>query len=315
MESRSGPLNGSASPYVGRFAPSPTGQLHAGTLAVAAASFLHARQQGGEWLVRIEDIDPPREVPGSADAILRALERLGLHWDREVEWQRERCDAHLAAAQELYRRGLAYYCRCSRQQIRSESGSSRYPGTCRDLRLPPDDAALRLRLGEDSPDEVRDELGGPIQRDIAAEDGDFVIVRRDGWPAYHLAVVVDDAANGITDIVRGADLLESTPLHVRLQGCLALPTPRYWHIPLITNAAGEKLSKRAGAAAVDTRLPSAAVTGTLGLLGLEPPAALQAAQPRELWAWAQAHWNIRKLGDSRVPIVLADERSAAEDLP
>ena len=275
---------------------------------MATASFLHARQHGGEWLLRIEDIDPPREAPGSADSILRTLERLDLCWDREPLWQRTRLEAHLAAAGDLRRRRLAYYCHCSRQQIRADSGGSRYPGTCRDKDLPPGNAALRLRLDPGTVC-VRDELRGPIRRRIAVEDGDFVIVRRDGWPAYHLAVVVDDNEQGVTDIVRGADLLECTPLHAYLQDRLALSTPRYWHVPLVTNAAGEKLSKGAGASAVDTRVPAEAAIRILRLFGLEPPVELHGARPRELWRWAQENWSICSLAERPGPIAV-DESAA-----
>lgn len=280
--------------YVGRFAPSPTGDLHLGSLAAAAASYLHARKAGGEWLVRIEDIDPPREVPGSADSILRTLEALDLEWDRDVRRQSSRFAVYLAWGERLYARGEAYYCRCSRQQIRLLSAEDRYPGTCRDKRLTGDDAALRLRVG-DGETRFSDGLCGAISRRIAGTEGDFVIVRRDGLPAYHLAVVVDDADQGVTDVVRGADLLDSTPLHICLQQRLGVPVPRYWHIPLVTNAAGEKLSKATGAEAIDGRQPSGEVLRVLRLLGLQPPDELLGSRPRELWQWAIPRWNIDRL--------------------
>ena len=282
------------SAYVGRFAPSPTGDLHLGSLAAAAASFLHARQSGGEWLVRVEDIDPPREVPGSADSILRTLEALGLEWDRDVRRQSTRFAAYLGVADRLFARGEAYYCSCSRQQIRAASAGERYPGTCRDKGLSGTDAALRLRVTEGDVG-LTDGLRGAVTRRIAETDGDFVIVRRDGLPAYHLAVVVDDADQGVTDIVRGADLLDSTPLHVCLQRRLGLPVPRYWHIPLVTNAEGEKLSKGTGAAAIDSRRPSDSVLRVLRALRLTPPGALRGAPPRELWHWALDHFAIGRL--------------------
>jgi glutamyl-Q tRNA(Asp) synthetase len=280
--------------YVGRFAPSPTGDLHLGSLAAAAASYLHARQAGGEWLVRIEDIDPPREVPGSADSILRTLEALGLEWDRDVRRQGSRFAEYLAFARRLYEEGEAFYCRCSRQQLRARSTGDRYPGTCRDKRLPADDAALRLRVGDEAI-VFTDGLRGRVTRCIAATDGDFVIVRRDGLPAYHLAVVVDDADQKVTDIVRGGDLLDSTPLHICLQQRLGLGVPRYWHIPVVTNAAGEKLSKGSGATAIDARRPSDSVLRVLRLLGLEPPADLEGAPPCELWSWALREFAIERL--------------------
>lgn len=280
--------------YVGRFAPSPTGDLHLGSLAAAAASYLHARQAGGEWLVRIEDIDPPREVPGSADSILRTLEALDLEWDREVRRQSTRITDYLAYGERLFTLGEAFYCRCSRQQIRNESGEDRYPGTCRDRRLTGEDAALRLRVA-DGETAFADGLRGTVASCIADTAGDFVIVRRDGLPAYHLAVVADDADQGVSDVVRGADLLDSTPLHICLQRRLGLPTPRYWHIPLVTNATGEKLSKATGAEAIDVRRPLDSVVRVLRFLGLEPPGELRRSRPRELWQWAIPRWEIGQL--------------------
>jgi glutamyl-Q tRNA(Asp) synthetase len=292
-------LTNPGSGYVGRFAPSPTGDLHLGSLAAAAASYLHARQAGGEWLVRIEDIDPPREVPGSADSILRTLEALDFEWDRDVRRQSSRFPVYLAIGKRLFTQGDAYYCRCSRQEIRSQSGEDRYPGTCRDRHLTGENAALRLRVPEGA-FTFADGVRGTISRCIADAEGDFVIVRRDGLPAYHLAVVVDDADQGVSDVVRGADLLDSTPLHICLQQRLHLPEPRYWHIPLVTNAAGEKLSKGTGAEAIDARQPSDSVLRVLRVLGLDPPEELRGSRPRELWNWAIPRWKINQpTGDSR----------------
>jgi glutamyl-Q tRNA(Asp) synthetase len=291
--------------YVGRFAPSPTGDLHLGSLAAAVASYLHARQAGGEWLVRVEDIDPPREVAGSAASILRTLEAFGLHWDRAVEYQSRRHDAYRAIAAGLHARGAAYYCRCSRQEIRALTGGGRYPGTCRNLGLPSGDAALRLRA-EGPPIAFTDYLQGSVERDVEATDGDFVIYRRDGLPAYHLAVVVDDAEQGVTDIVRGADLLDSTPLHMLLQRHLGLSEPRYWHIPLIVDSSGEKLSKASGAAAVDPERPGITAGRVLSLLGLDPPADLLGAPPDELWAWAKGRWKIETLAQRQGRVLAGD---------
>jgi glutamyl-Q tRNA(Asp) synthetase len=265
------------------------------------AGFLHARQADGTWLIRVEDIDPPREVPGSADSILRALEALELEWDGDVVYQKSRIDAHLAAARELIDRNAAYHCDCSRAQIRELTGASRYPGTCRNRALAAGDTAIRLLTNKD-PVRFRDELMGPVAREIETADGDFIIVRRDGLPAYHLAVVVDDAWQGITDVVRGADLLDSTPLHIFLQRLLGLATPRYWHIPLITNASGEKLSKSTGAATIDTANPGKTAATVLGLLGLQVPPDLEGASPSLLWTWATEHWRIGRLaaGSGRI---------------
>ena len=290
--------------YVGRFAPSPTGDLHLGTLTAAAAGFIHARQSGGAWLVRIENIDPPREVPGSADRILRALEALELEWDGEVHYQKTRLEAHLAVARELVARNAAYHCDCSRRQIRLLTGDTRYPGTCRNRALLAGDTAIRLRIGKE-PVAFADGIQGRVVRDIEARDGDFVIVRRDGLAAYHLAVVLDDAWQGVTDVVRGADLLDSTPLHLCVQRTLGLQTPNYWHIPVITDATGEKLSKSAGAAALDASRPGRAAAGALALLGLDVPRELEGSPPRELWQFAVAHWRIDTLAARPGPIAFA----------
>lgn len=297
--------------YIGRFAPSPTGDLHFGTLATAVASFLHARSSDGRWLLRIEDIDPPREVAGAAASIRRTLEGLELHWDGEIRYQGARLEHYAAAARRLLECGRAYYCRCSRQQIRALTGCNRYPGTCRERGLGPGDAALRFLVG-DAPVRFCDGLGGPQNYDVTARDGDFVIVRRDELPAYHLAVVVDDADQGITDVVRGADLLESTPLHLQLQAALGLPTPRYWHIPLITDPGGEKLSKRSGAAAVDDLAPATAATRALALLGMTVPPELHGARPGAQWDWAVKRFGITDLAGRPGPIISDQEQTETE---
>lgn len=280
--------------YIGRFAPSPTGDLHLGTLTAAVASYLHARQAGGQWLVRIEDIDPPREVAGSAASILATLDELGLHWDQDVLYQSTRLQRYREVAQELLDRDEAFYCTCSRQQIRELTGAARYPGTCRARRLPSRDAALRLRV-PDAPVEYRDRLRGPLSHDIAGIEGDFVILRRDGLPAYHLAVVVDDAFQHVSDIVRGADLVASTPLHICLQERLGFHSPDYWHIPVITTPEGDKLSKGQGAPPVTAMAPAHAAVSALRLLGAKLPAELDGAPPGELWLWGIEHWRIGDL--------------------
>ena len=275
--------------YRGRFAPSPTGPLHMGSLLAAAASFIDARQAGGEWLVRIEDIDPPREVPGAADAILTALEALGLRWDGTVVYQSSRQPAYAALVDDLLARGLAFRCSCSRKQIRAhpESGpnGTRYPGTCREG--PVADTATAVRVVTDAkPVRFDDRFQGLQSRDLQAWGGDYIILRRDGLPAYHLAVVVDDAAQGITDVVRGADLLESSLVHCHLQQLLGLPQPRYGHIPVLLNRQGQKLSKQTGAAPLRLEDPSAVISATLGYLGAPPPRDLAGAPPDVLWQWA-----------------------------
>lgn len=285
--------------YVGRFAPSPTGPLHLGSLVTAVASYLHARQNGGEWLVRIEDIDPPREVPGAASAILRTLEAFELEWDRSVLYQSTRLEAYAAAAEQLLADGKAFRCRCSRSEIRTanEGESGRYPGTCRHLRVPPGDAAVRA-LVEPGRVVFDDGLQGTIETDLAAALGDYVIVRRDALPAYHLAVVLDDADQGVTTIVRGVDLLDSTAAHIHLQGRLGFASSQYYHLPIVVNEHGQKLSKQTGAAGIDWGDGNIAAA-ILELLGIEVPRELTTARSGTLWQWALDRWSIASLRDRR----------------
>jgi len=285
--------------YVGRFAPSPTGPLHLGSLATAVASFLHARQAHGEWLVRIEDIDPPREVPGAADDILRTLEAFELEWDRSVLYQSSRLAAYDAAAQRLLQAGQAFRCRCSRSAIRAanDGESGRYPGTCRERHIGPGDAAVRVRV--DTGTVIFDDgIQGAIATDLDASLGDYVVVRRDGLPAYHLAVVLDDAEQGVTTIVRGVDLLDSTAAHVHLQGVLGLPTPRYYHLPVVVNDQKQKLSKQTGAAPIKARDPSSAAK-VLRLFGIDVPSTMEHERPGALWRWALERWSIDSLRGKR----------------
>lgn len=281
--------------YVGRFAPSPSGPLHLGSLITAIASFLHARQADGEWLVRIEDIDPPREALGASDAILRALEAYELHWDRSVLYQSSRIDAFREAAKRLLDRGSAYHCSCSRKALREANISmDRYPGFCREKRSHVGPTAVRMRV--DRPiSTFEDGIRGPVA--ATAPLGDYVIYRRDGLPAYHLAVVLDDAAQGITDVVRGRDLLESTFAHCHLQGSLGLPSPRYYHLPVLVDADGVKLSKQTGAAPINLDKPSVLASTCLRLLGLDPPRELESARPSILWSWARNHLDLASLKD------------------
>jgi glutamyl-Q tRNA(Asp) synthetase len=244
-------------PYIGRFAPSPTGPLHAGSLVAALASYLDARVHHGTWLVRIEDVDEGRSVPGAADTMLALLQQLGMHWDGEVVWQSRRGALYRAAFDTLG--AHAYPCGCNRREIADSrigtapDGSAIYPGTCR-AGLGPGKSmrSLRLRVPEAGFDTISfvDRFAGRVEHHIAQDAGDFVLKRGDGYWAYQLAVVVDDAAQGVTDVVRGADLLDSTPRQIYLQRVLGLPTPRYLHVPVVRNEQGEKLSKQTGAAAV-----------------------------------------------------------------
>jgi glutamyl-Q tRNA(Asp) synthetase len=278
--------------YHGRFAPSPTGPLHFGSLVAALASWLDARAAGGRWSVRIEDVDAPRTVAGAADAILRALEACGLEWDGEVVRQSDRDALYEAALDRLRAAGAVYRCRCSRKEI-ADSGlrgieGAVYPGTCRALGLDASEpCAERFRV---PPGIVafEDRVQGRIAQDIARDVGDFVLRRRDGLFAYQLAVVVDDAAQGVTDVVRGADLLASTPRQLLLQRALGHPTPRYLHFPVAVDACGEKLSKQNRAPPLEGASAAASLRSALAFLGQD---ALDASSPRELLAEAVRRWN------------------------
>ena len=280
--------------YVGRFAPSPTGPLHIGSLTAAVASYLHARRADGEWLVRIEDIDPPREMPGATGMILEALESFDLSWDRDVFYQSQHLEEYQRVAAELLAEGRAYRCSCSRREIQGDGRASllgyRYPGHCRRRKHHERATAIRVR-SDRSAGSFDDGLQGPYRYDVNASAGDYVIFRRDGLPAYHLAVVLDDAQQGITHVVRGIDLLHTTGLHIHLQQTLGLPTPQYLHLPIIVNSAGEKLSKRTGARPVGPEGTAAVAHEILTYLGLQPPQSMQGARPRELWAWACQYWK------------------------
>ena len=261
--------------YRGRFAPSPTGPLHPGSLLAAFGSWLLARHAGGEWWVRMEDLDPPREVAGAAQGQLDTLEAFGLHSDAVVEWQSRRSTSYQAALQRLLEQGKAFECHCSRSGLAANGGIHRAcigntrrsdPAT-----LPP---AVRLRVAEGSVVTFEDGLQGRFSQDVAAEVGDFVLKRADGLWAYQLAVVVDDAAQGMTDIVRGADLLDSTPRQILLQQALGLPTPRYLHLPLVVDGNGRKLSKSDAALPVSANRPLPALRAAWRALG-QDPASLQ----------------------------------------
>jgi glutamyl-Q tRNA(Asp) synthetase len=259
------------------------------------ASWLDARAAGGRWLVRMEDLDRPRCEPGAADAILRQLEAYGLFWDDAVLYQSQRDDAYAAALDALRTQGAVFACTCTRSQLaqapRNAEGEIIYPGTCR-LHAPPHAAhAWRVRV-EAASTHFDDRIHGALQQDLAGEVGDFIVKRADGLFAYQLAVVVDDAFQRITHVVRGADLLWNTPRQMHLQTLLGLPTPRYAHVPLVTNAAGQKLSKQTHAPALPERGRGAVLTQALAALGHPPPADLAGATPAELLAWASTHWQI-----------------------
>ena len=325
-------------PYRGRFAPSPTGPLHFGSLVAGVGSFAEARARGGEWLVRMEDLDRPREVPGAAADILRTLEAFGFAWDGGVLYQSRRAAAYAAALAQLQASGLTYPCGCSRREIAAAASAVGpegpiYPGTCRPPQawdppavspdVPPvpatapapepfsslvtasvsspvtaplispvtsGPAAIRLRV-ETPPIAFHDRVQGPVSQDLVTEVGDFVLRRADGLFAYQLAVVVDDAFQAITDVVRGADLTRSTPRQMLLQRLLGLPTPTHAHLPLARDRQGRKLSKSDAAAPVDPRDPLPALLQAWAFLG-QPALTERPATPAEFWSLALGRWDL-----------------------
>lgn len=293
-------MSASAEPaaYRGRFAPSPTGPLHFGSLITAIGSLADARARGGEWLVRIEDLDRPRERPGAADDILRTLVAFGLTWDGDVLRQSDRGWAYAHALERLTRVGLAYPCGCTRAEI---AGSAQrgpegpiYPGTCR-AGLPEGRKARSIRLRADAPAiDFIDRVQGPRHQQVAQDVGDFVLRRADGIHAYQLAVVVDDAAQGITDVVRGADLLLSTPRQMLLQRHLGLRRPSYAHLPLAVDAQGRKLSKSLSDLPVDPDNPLPALLAAWSFLGQQTPDPTP-ADVAAFWRWAPRHWRLGRV--------------------
>ena len=278
--------------YIGRFAPSPTGLLHIGSLLTAVASYLDAKAHHGRWLLRMEDLDPPREMPGAQAAILDALERYGFEWDGELVRQSERHEAYAHVLNRLFSMGLAYACTCSRKQLEGYNGI--YPGFCRNAGHSMDNAAIRIRVPE-LEYAFTDRVQGEFRQHLGRDVGDFVIRRRDGLYAYQLAVVLDDAAQGVTDIVRGADLLDSTPRQMLLQRALGLPTPRYLHLPLVLDEDGRKLSKSSAARPLDDAAPCPALREAWRLLGQDEAALRGAATAGALLRQAHAHFDPARL--------------------
>lgn len=294
--------------YVGRFAPSPTGWLHAGSMVAALASWLDARAHGGRWLVRIEDVDGPRCIAGAEDAILRQLADCGLHPDAPPVRQSDRGALYAQALERLHAAGLAYGCRCTRREIaqalqargldRERHGDLVYPGTCRPGGLQPvprpEARAVRLLTcaddGRDTVIDWTDRRLGAQRQNLSREVGDFVLRRADGLWAYQLAVVVDDAAQGVTDIVRGEDLADNTPRQILLRRHLGLPQPRHLHTPLVLAADGQKLSKQNGAAPVDTGRPAEVLAAAARALGLDLAEGLSADAVR---TEALRQWRLR----------------------
>lgn len=278
--------------YVGRFAPSPTGPLHFGSLLAAVASYLQARANGGKWLLRVEDIDPPREQPGADKTIIDALEAYGFEWDGPVTYQSRFAQRHEALLQRLLDDGHAYPCSCSRRDLadarRGPLGAI-YPGTCRNgSRMP--DVAIRVRT-DDEPIRFVDALQGEQKQRLESESGDFVIKRRDGLIAYQLAVVADDYDQGITEVVRGIDLLDVTPRHIHLQRLLGFTSPDYLHIPVAENSDGKKLSKLTGATEIDQVNVRPQLLYALDALGQCPAKDLADSSLDSIWDWAAENWR------------------------
>lgn len=290
--------------YRGRFAPSPTGPLHFGSLVAAVGSYLRARALDGSWFVRIEDIDPPREVAGASDLILATLETFGLLWDDSVAFQSARSEFYDAALEDLLGRELAYPCSCTRKEIlahnldRLGQANTVYPGLCRTGPLNPDRQrrAIRIRVPEEKI-AFTDGEAGRFAQALTTDCGDFVLRRRDGFYAYQLAVVVDDAEQRITEVVRGQDLLDSTPGQIFLQGTLGLPTPDYLHLPVVTTAEGKKLSKQTGAQPLDPQRAPQMLHKALLFLGFPAPRELAEAPPADQLLWATSRWKDRRTRD------------------
>lgn len=286
-------------PIRGRFAPTPSGPLHFGSLVAALASCLDVRSRGGEWLLRIDDLDRGREVAGAREAIIEDLTVLGFQWNGAVQSQHERGTRYRQAVNQLREAKLAFPCACTRKDIQEQGEPGEraavYPGTCRNG-LPPGKAARSIRLRV--PDEtirLEDEWAGRICQDMAREVGDFVLWRVENIASYHLATVLDDADAGITRIVRGADLLDSTPRQILLQRLLGLPTPAYAHFPLVRAQDGRKLGKQTHAPRVDAGTPSKTLFKALEFLRQTPPAALSSAPIEDIWTWAITHWRPQAL--------------------
>jgi len=287
----------SAAPYIGRFAPTPSGYLHFGSLVAALASYLDARQQQGQWLIRVEDLDQPRSVPGASQHIIDTLACYGMHSDGEILFQQDRLALYRAQTDQWLETGQAYYCNCSRRELAKFHGV--YPGTCRNRQLSAaDDHAVRL-IVPDQAITTLDRLQPPVTENLNNTLGDFIIRRRDGIFAYQLAVVLDDIAQGVTDVVRGADLLDSTPRQQWIYQLLGQPLPRYLHIPLLLRADGEKLSKRLGSTPLDPAQAPAELFRALQALAQRPPDRLGSAGVGEQLQWAIAHWQPQQLSPTQ----------------
>jgi len=292
--------------YRGRFAPSPTGPLHKGSLVAAIASYLEAKKHNGQWLVRMEDVDELRNVKGAADSILHSLEAFGFKWDEDVLYQTQRKEAYADALQTLKAQNRVYPCICSRKSLKAKAASGKiisgefgliYPGTCTDntfTKFKPDDYAIRIKVPEKN-FSFNDALLNENSQNLKAELGDFIIRRRDGLFAYQLAVVVDDAFQNISHVVRGADLLDSTPRQLFLQQCMGYPQPQYSHLPLIMHNNGDKLSKQTGAKGIGHKADIPLLVECLKFLGQEPPDSLASESLSNVWQWAKENWKLSEI--------------------
>ncbi len=284
-------LNKKSQIYKGRFAPSPTGPVHFGTLIAAVGSYLQAKKNKGEWLIRMEDVDITRKVDGADVDILKTLEAFGFEWHGKIIYQSEQTVHYEQALGQLISQSLIFPCLCSRKQL-AKSNSTVYPGTCRSRQLPEkNEHALRL-LSKDISIKFNDAVMGRQSQNIKLQCGDFVIRRRDGLFSYQLAVVVDDARQGISEIVRGADLLDSTPRQIYLQQLLKYSTPDYCHLPLAVNNSGNKISKSEGATKIDLQRKEQLLVSTLAFLGQNPAEDLAKSSINDIWSWAVEHWNV-----------------------
>ncbi len=296
----------STATYRGRFAPSPTGPLHKGSLVAAVASYLEARTNNGQWLVRMEDVDELRNVKGAADSILRSLEAFGFEWDERVLYQSERKAAYADALQTLKDKNLIYPCTCSRKSLKAKAAKGKiktgplgliYPGTCINntfFSRKADDYSIRIKTSENT-FSFDDEILGHKAQNLKTESGDFIVRRRDGLFAYQLAVVVDDEFQNISHIVRGADLLDSTPRQIFLQTSLSYASQQYAHLPLMVHENGDKLSKQTGANSIGDKADNALLVECLNFLGQQAPAELSRETLSNVWQWAKENWMLNNI--------------------
>jgi glutamyl-Q tRNA(Asp) synthetase len=287
-------------PGIGRFAPTPSGPLHFGSLVAALASYCQARSRQGSWLLRIEDVDTPRVIKGAGDSILRDLEDLGFEWDGNVSYQSDRFELYREYLLQLMHQGDCFACECSRRSLRDQNVQSGvlgqiYPGNCRQKNLPDTAHSIRLNTNNAGTIAFQDQVYGHFEMNLAVEVGDFVLRRADQVYAYHLAVVVDDEIEEIDEVVRGADLLENSCLHIWLQNCLGFRRPEYMHLPLVNNIDGTKLSKQTGADPIRISKAGDLLYDALIHLGQSPPPDLALVGSREILSWAIEHWDASRI--------------------